>query len=89
MGMVCWRRKDLNQLPLSPARFSNSTPTALSTVDHKKVASLVGLVVQRIKSELWALSLSVRLSEGSGFPLSDKVKKEGAVKKVPSASLGV
>ena len=68
----------------------------LDTVDHKKVASLVGLSLS------WSSGLKVsyghsrsqfvrvrELSEGSGFPLSDKVKKEGAVKKVPSALLGV
>ena len=46
------RRKDLNQL----SRFSNSTPPD----DHKKVAAERGRGrwVQRIKSELWALSLS-------------------------------
>ena len=60
----------------------------LDTVDHKKVASSVswssGLKVSYGHSR--SLSVRVReLSEGSGFPLSDKVKEEGAVKKVPSA----
>ena len=76
-----WRKKDLNQLPPSPARFSNSTLSTIKKLPRRSLSWSSGLKVSYGHSR--SLSVRVReLSEGSGFPLSDKVKKEGAVKKV-------
>ena len=92
MGRVCWNLEEKG--PKSAPSLSCSV-FELDTVDHKKVASLVGLSLSWSSGlkvsygHSRSLSIRARLSEGSGFPLSDKVKKEGAVKKVPSALLAV